>query len=137
MTELDSIISYITKNYWGAEKIVEAGVGKFTYVIEELHNRIPDCKLIVTDLEKPPELPSGVKFKRDNITKPNLKIYENADLIYSIRTPQELLSFLIKISEEIDSDLLIKPVSTEEAPEGGNLINYEGASFYLFKPKKK
>lgn len=133
MNNIDPIIKYISERYHDADKIIEVGIGKLTYTIEKLHNQMPDCKFIVTDIGSPPELPPKVEFKHDDITKPKLSIYENSGLIYSIRPPQELLSYLIETSKTVNSDLLIKSLSTEESPEKGELINYEGTAFYVFK----
>lgn len=134
MTELDSIANYIVENYGDASKIVEVGVGELARVMAKLRDELPDCELIVTDVEEPSNIPSGVHFEEDDITKPNLEVYEGSDLIYSIKTPQELQSSLIKVSGEVGADLLIKPVSSEEIPPGGKLTNYQGVAFHLFKP---
>ncbi|BDZ70728.1 hypothetical protein GCM10025861_12450 [Methanobacterium petrolearium] len=68
----------------------------------------------------------------DDIRQPNLKIYENAQLIYSIRPPEELHPHLENLSDITGADLIIKPLSTDSINTRGkmNLINYKKAVFY-------
>jgi hypothetical protein len=135
MEELRVIAGYIAQNYWSADKIVEVGVGKVPETVRELRSLLPKCRLVVTDIEEPEELPEGVRFVYDDVTEPNLQIYEGASLVYSIRPPSELQPSLFKIARKIGADLLIKSVADEGVPEGGKLVNYQGATFHLFGAK--
>jgi uncharacterized UPF0146 family protein len=54
-----------------------------------------------------------IKFLKDDILKPNYDIYRGTDLIYSIRPPIELIEYLVKISYEVNSALLIRLFSGE------------------------
>ena len=135
MEELRAIAGWISENYGTARKIVEVGVGKIPIVAAELRRLLPDCELLVTDIEEPPELPSGIKFARADVTEPDLSIYEGADLIYAIHPPPELQPHLTRVAREVAADLLLKLTGDEEAPEGQNLVNYRGAAFHLLKPR--
>lgn len=68
----------------------------------------------------------------DDIRQPDLKIYKDAELIYSIRPPEELHPYLEQLSEKLGADLIIKPLSTDSIHTRGkmNLINYKKAVFY-------
>ncbi|WP_292755769.1 UPF0146 family protein [Methanobacterium sp.] len=68
----------------------------------------------------------------DDIRQPDLKIYKDAGLIYSIRPPEELHPYLEKISKKTGADLIIKPLSTDSIQTGGkmDLVNYKKAVFY-------
>lgn len=78
----------------------------------------------------------------DDITRPDLKIYENSSLIYSIRPPTELHPFLIDVAITTGCDLIIKPLSTEfinisksnltklKDKNKIELINYKKSNFY-------
>ncbi len=136
MEELRAIANYIAGNYGSADKIVEVGVGKVPETMRELRRLLPRCQLVVTDIEEPEELPEGVKLVRDDVTEPNVQIYEDASLVYSIRPPSELQPSLFKIARKVGADLLIKPIAGEEVLEGGELANYERATFHLFRAER-
>lgn len=133
MQDLPPVAKWISKNYSSSEKIVEVGVGSRTKVLEGLKGELPECKLIATDIREVP-VPEGVDFVLDDILEPDLSLYRDADLIYSLRTPPELCSSLAKLAGEIGADLLLKPLSSEETSKLGKLVNYSGASFYLLSP---
>ncbi|KXA93694.1 hypothetical protein AKJ65_06065, partial [candidate division MSBL1 archaeon SCGC-AAA259E19] len=77
--------------------------------------------------------PEGVHLVRDDITDPEMDVYRGADLLFSLRTPMELYPFLEAMAREVKSDLMVKPVSSEESPSWGELINYSGVSFYVLR----
>jgi hypothetical protein len=135
--EFKAIAKYIAENYPSATKIVEVGVGKVPDVAIELQGLLPACEVIVTDVAELPELSGRVKFVHDDITEPNLGIYEGAALIYSVRPPPELQPYLLEVARGVGADLLIKPLAGESMSlRGGNLINYRGVAFYMFKAKE-
>jgi uncharacterized UPF0146 family protein len=134
--EFKAIAEYITQNYLSAKKIVEVGVGKVPDVAIELQRLLPECDVIVTDVVEPTELSGRVKFVRDDITEPKSSIYEGAALIYAVRPPPELQPYLLEVARKAGADLLIKPLASESMSlRGGNLINYQGIAFYVFKSK--
>jgi len=47
-------------------------------------------KLIAVVDAREIKAPAGIRFYVDNVTSPKLGIYSKADVIYSIRPPQEL-----------------------------------------------
>jgi uncharacterized UPF0146 family protein len=135
MREFQAIASYISENYGSASKIVEVGIGKVSVVAAELRRLLPGCDLVVTDVEELPGLPAGAKFVCDDITAPDLSVYEGADLIYAIRPPPELQPHLLRVAHEVGADLLLKLTSDEEAAGGWKLVNYQGVTLHLFGPK--
>jgi uncharacterized UPF0146 family protein len=87
---------------------------------------------------EPTELSGRVKFVRDDITEPNLSIYKGAVLVYSVRPPPELQPYLLGVAREAGADLIIKTLAGENTSlKGGNLINYHGVAFYVFRGKRK
>ncbi len=130
MEELEKIADWIAKNYSNADKIVEVGIGNTSYTMDKLKELLPQTTLVATDSRKV-SVPNEINFELDDITNPTMSIYQNSDLIYSIRIPPELYPSIFELAEETDSDVLFKPVSSEEAPPKGKLINYSGISFYL------
>ena len=138
MHEFIAIADYIAENYPSAKKIVEVGVGKVPDVAIEVQRLLPKCGVIVTDVAEQTELLVRVKFVHDDITEPNLNIYEGAALIYSVRPPPELQPYLLQVAQKAGADLLIKPLASESMYlKGGNLINYQGIAFYVFRVKSK
>lgn len=136
MKELKSIASWISKNYTSANKVVEVGVGNTTKVLSELRKKIPNCELIATDVREV-DTPEGVNFMLDDVTDPDMNIYRGSYLIFSIRAPPELYSHLVNLARKIKTDLLVKPLSSEESPQWGELINYSGTTFYILKNFKE
>ena len=125
-------VEYIINNYQGAQKIVEVGVGSRSGVLEELDKAL-DAQVIGTDIK-----PDDPEIVADDITNPDLRIYENADIIYSLRLPIELHPYIEKVANIAGSDLIIKPLSTEYVDHKHRfrevkLVNYKGVFFYLFK----
>lgn len=115
---------YIITNYEDASRIVEVGVGGFTLVAFTLKEHL-NLDIIMTDI-KP-----YAKVTVDDITDPDMDIYKNADLIYSIRPPEELQPHIIRVAEFVRADLIIKPLSTEFITDKTmKLINYKKANFY-------
>jgi uncharacterized protein len=123
----DSISEYIQRNYSHAPKIVEVGVGRFPVVARNLKEHLK-INIIMIDV-----IPS-YDIIQDDICHPDLKIYKGAQLIYSIRPPEELHPCLVKVAQEVGSDLIIKPLSADciNSNESFNLINYKKAVFYKF-----
>ena len=73
---------------------------------------------------------------RDDITNPNLDLYRDTDIIYSIRPPSELQPYLVKLALETGSQLIIKPLTNEDLNTGKvkmKLKNYKKASFYTLR----
>ena len=136
MKELEKIAEWIFQNYPSAEKIVEVGVGGITRVLEVLNGKMPETKLIATDVREVP-VPQGVEFVQDDVKDPEIEIYKGADLIYSMRPPAEFYPFLSEIADKSGADLLVNPVSSEESPRWGNPVNHSGVFFYLKRPDEK
>jgi uncharacterized UPF0146 family protein len=118
---------YIIQHYSHANRIVEVGVGRFNPVALDLQRRLK-VNIIMTDIK-----PCHQQVVQDDITHPDLKIYKNAELIYSIRPPEELHPYLQQVAEDVGADLIIKPFSTDSinTPRNMKLVNYKKAVFFL------
>ena len=111
-------------------KIAEIGVGKFDKIAETLSNR-ENITIIKTDI-----IPKDSSVIKDDITNPNLELYEDVDIIYSIRPPSELQPHLVDLARKIDSQLIIKQLTNEDlntSKANMKLKNYNRASFYILK----
>ena len=109
-------------------RIVEVGVGKFNETYSYL-NSFDDVEIIKVDVD-----PVDDSVVYDDITKPNLDLYKDVDIIYSIRPPSELQPYLIDLKEKTNSTLIIRPLFNEDLNTGKSkmkLKNYKKASFYI------
>ena len=111
-------------------RIAEIGVGKFDMIANMLSER-ENIILIKTDI-----LPKDSTVIKDDITNPNIDLYRNTDIIYSIRPPSELQPYLVSLALEVDSQLIIKPLTNEDLNTGRvkmKLKNFRKASFYTLR----
>jgi uncharacterized UPF0146 family protein len=111
-------------------RIAEIAVGKFDKIAEYLSTK-DNITLIKTDIA-----PKDDTVIKDDITKPNLDLYRDMDMIYSIRPPSELQPHLVNLALEIGSQLIIKPLTNEDLNTGRvkmKLKNYKKASFYTLR----
>ncbi len=117
---------YIIENYKNASRIVEVGVGGFPRVGLTLQEHL-NMDIIMTDIK-----PYHEFVIVDDITNPDLNIYRDASLIYSIRPPEELQQHIKVVAEAVGADLIIKPLSTEfiQPLRSMILINYKKAIFF-------
>ena len=111
-------------------RIAEVAVGKFDRIANCLASK-DNITLIKTDI-----MPKDESVIKDDITDPNLELYEDTDIIYSIRPPSELHPYLVSLALEIDSQLIIKPLTNEDLNTGKvkmKLKNYKKASFFTLR----
>ena len=111
-------------------RIAEIAVGRFDGISEMLGEK-ENITLIKTDIATADE--SVIK---DDITNPKLDLYEDVDIIYSIRPPSELQPHLVKLAEKVDAMLIIKPLTGEDLNTGRakmQLKNFRKASFYILR----
>lgn len=127
----DDFAEYILSEVGENEvKIAEIAVGKFDRIAEYLASK-DNITLIKTDI-----LPKDETVIKDDITNPNLELYKDMDILYSIRPPSELQPYLVKLALEIDSQLIIKPLTNEDLNTGKvkmKLKNFRKASFYTLR----
>lgn len=111
-------------------KIVEIGVGKFQTISNNLSlNENIDVLMIDID-------PANENIIKDDVFSPNMSIYENADILFSIRPPAEIQAAIMKIRDEVNATLIIKPLFNEDLnmkTQKMKLKNYKRASFYIYE----
>ena len=127
----DDFAEYILSEAGESEvRIAEIAVGKFDKIAEYLSVK-DNIILIKTDIA-----PKDDTVIKDDITNPNLDLYRDIDMIYSIRPPSELQPHLVNLALEIGSQLIIKPLTNEDLNTGRvkmKLKNYKKASFYTLR----
>ena len=111
-------------------KIVEIGIGKFHTISENLRKN-ENIELIMTDID-----PANENIIKDDVFNPNMDLYENVDIIFSIRPPAELQEAIMKIRDKVNAILIIKPLFNEDLnmkTQKMKLKNYNRASFYIYE----
>ena len=111
-------------------KIVEIGAGKFQTISNNL-NKHENIEVIMTDID-----PANEKIIKDDVFNPNMALYENADIIFSIRPPAEIQEAIMKIRDNVNATLIIKPLFNEDLnmkTKKMKLKNHNRASFYIYE----
>ncbi len=111
-------------------KIVEIGAGKFQTISKNL-NENENIDVVMTDID-----PANENIIRDDVFNPNMNIYKDADILFSIRPPAELQEAIMKIRDNVNATLIIKPLFNEDLnmkTKKMKLKNYNRASFYIYE----
>lgn len=109
--------------------IAEIGIGKF----EDIYNFLThqkDINILKTDIN-----PLNDNIIKDDIMNPNMNLYNNIDIIYSIRPPYEIHPYLMELRDKTKSILIIKPLFNEDINiknKKMKLKNYKKTSFYIY-----
>ena len=111
-------------------KIVEIGAGKFQTISKNLSEN-ENIDIVMTDID-----PANENIIKDDVFNPNMSIYNGADILFSIRPPAELQEAIMKIRDEVNATLIIKPLFNEDLKmktKKMKLKNYNRASFYIYE----
>jgi uncharacterized UPF0146 family protein len=130
--DTEDIADFITLSYSDAETIIEVGVGVNPWVSKLVKERLPKTRVIVTDVDKEKliyvrKLCPNLELMHENILEPHLKVYYDANLVFSIRPPPELVPELFRLSQRVGCNILIRPYSSEEG--GYNYLKIHGWRF--------
>jgi uncharacterized protein len=117
------LADYVAARYG---RIAEIGIGHFPDMAYFLMER--GVKVIATDIY--PFQYDGLNVVTDDITEPELSIYENIKLLYSMRPPSELVPYMKRLAGMISADLIVKPLSSEYMD--GELMRYGNVPFYFW-----
>ena len=110
-------------------KIVEIGVGRFQSISNRLQEN-ENIEVIMTDIN-----PSNENVVKDDIFNPNMRLYENTDILFSIRPPAEIQKAIMDLRAELNCILIIKPLFNEDLNielKKMKLKNHGRASFYIY-----
>ena len=111
-------------------RIVEIGAGKFQTISKNLSEN-ENIDIVMTDID-----PADENIIRDDVFNPNMNIYKDADILFSIRPPAELQEAIMKIRDNVNATLIIKPLFNEDLnmkTKKMKLKNYNRASFYIYE----
>lgn len=131
ISDFEDIAEYIIDHY--RNKVVEVGVGSLPHVAFLLKEKLD---VVITDINE--QKYAGVRFCRDDIFNPDMGIYRNASLIYSIRPPIDIQDAIANIAKKVGSDLIIRPFGNEKADlrkyfKEYSLVNYKSTRFYMYR----
>jgi len=118
---INNIASYITEQY---SRVAEIGIGHFPDIALMLKQN--GVHVFATDIR--PLFHDGIHVYTDDVTDPSIQLYRDRELLYSYKTPGELVPYIVRLARHILSDVLIKPLSSEY-PDG-TLVRYENTTFF-------
>ena len=121
--KMKGLSEYIVSRYRNA---VEIGIGHFPDIAFDLLGR--RVRVFATDITQ--FRYEGLKVIVDDITEPDIPVYQGSDLIYSIRPPMELVPYMKRIAGKISADLVVKPLSSEYMD--GQLIRQGDTTFHIW-----
>ncbi|MEO2117909.1 MAG: UPF0146 family protein [Methanocaldococcus sp.] len=128
------IISEFIKNFAeenNCKKIAEIGIGFNFDVARKLNNYF---NLIVIDINEKSVKKArllGLNAYKDDLFNPNINLYEDVDLMYSIRPPRDLQMYMFDLSKKVNANLIIRPLLNEMPIKELKLKNYKGEVFYI------
>ena len=113
----DELVEYIGENYSRASKIVELGVGSRIEVAERIKKYLPLAEVLVMDNDETwvrRHLTSPVRAVVDDLMSPQMPIYKDATLVYSVHPPLEIVGPMVELAGRVGADLLVVPRSDEQ-----------------------
>jgi uncharacterized protein len=113
----NSVGGYISSHYFRA---VEVGIGRNTHAAEMVSKA--GVLLRSTDV-KSLEHHSTLNFVMDDVFEPDLSLYRQADVIYSIRPAIEMVPPMIDLARAINCDLIVYHLGFEVYGNGGDKID--------------
>jgi uncharacterized UPF0146 family protein len=117
------VVEYITGKY---DDAVEIGIGHFPDVALALKGK--GVKVLATDIKQFQY--GGLKVVVDDVTEPDLSLYNRVHVIYALRPPMELVPYMVRLAKAISTDLIVKPLASEYP--GGQLTGSGNSAFYLW-----
>ena len=109
------------------DSVVEVGVGNRPDIAAELASR--GLTVTATDVRERP-VPDGVAFVEDDVTDPDIAVYEGADVVFARNCPPELHRPLRDLARRVGAacwfttlggDPPAVPVEAEQLPDGVTL----------------
>lgn len=119
----EGLVNYISDRYSSA---VEIGIGHFSDVAFALLKK--GMQIFATDVL--PFKYNGLRVIADDIMEPDLTVYTDIDLLYSLRPPPELIYYMVKLTRRLKADLIVKPLSPDYFE--GKLLRHGNTTFFLW-----
>ncbi|UUX91762.1 UPF0146 family protein [Methanoplanus endosymbiosus] len=111
------IADYLSDNYSSA---IEIGIGRNPDVAAALKERGVDVSAV--DIRKYSD-DYGIEFNCDDVYSPDLTLYADKEVIYSVRPGIEMIPSMISIADKVGSDLIVYHLGCEIYMDGGEIID--------------
>ncbi len=108
---------YIADHY---HNVVEVGVGSNFCAAELISGSAINIRC--TDI-KDQNPPAGVFFFTDDVFSPDIALYKEADLVYSIRPAEEMMPPLIALARRLNCDLIVYHLGFEGYADRGEILD--------------
>lgn len=130
----DDLAEYLRSNYPIGARVIEVGIGRHPDIALLLRDTFD---LVCTDVTDPGT--PGIRFIKDDIFRPDMSLYKDAVLIYSIRPPIDLQDSMAAVASSVGADLIIRPFASERTDLSRffprfRCVNYKKAFFNLYQP---
>ncbi|MCM8812656.1 MAG: UPF0146 family protein [Candidatus Omnitrophica bacterium] len=116
----DILREYLVARYPDPQKIVEIGIGPNPHCAGILAEsfRLP-VEIVVTDLFAPIVRNAVMRYpflrgEVDDVMQPDMRIYQDAQVIYALRPQPGLFPFILKIAQTVGADMLVVIYDGEE-----------------------
>jgi uncharacterized UPF0146 family protein len=119
---VEDLAEYIAGRY---RKSAEIGIGHFPHLAFALASKGVD--VFATDIT--PFSYEGLKVVIDDVTNPDISLFNGVDLIYSMRPPPELVYYMDRLAARICAAVIVKPLSSEFV-EGKKVARHGDATFF-------
>jgi len=115
------------------DSLVEVGVGRRP----ELAGSLADAGVAVTATDvRYREVPDAVDFQRDDVTDPDLAVYEGADAIYAVNLPEELQRPTRDVARAVDAAFLFTTLGAEHPAISAAPETLPGETLYRAEPER-
>src|SRR5207247_8872616 len=84
---------------------------------ERIKKHLPLAEVLVMDNEEASvrrDLTSAVRAVADDVMSPQMPIYKDATLVYSVHPPLEIVGPMVELAGRVGADLLVVPRSDEQ-----------------------
>jgi len=119
---VEELAEYIACRYG---KSAEIGIGHFPELAYALIAKGVD--VFATDII--PFCYEGLRFIVDDVTMPDVSLYDGVDLIYSMRPPPELIFHMDRLAARLCVSLIVKPLSAEFI-DGREAVRHGDTTFF-------
>lgn len=110
------------------DRLVEVGIGNRTDVVAALADR--GRSVTATDVHER-EVPEDVAFVRDDVTDPDISVYDSTDAIYARNCPPELHQSLLSVAERVDAACLFTTLGGDQPAVPVERRTVESGTLYV------
>lgn len=122
------LVDYISGTY---NNVAEIGIGHCPDVAFALIKQ--GVKVFATDIRQFQY--NGLSVILDDVTEPDFFLYASVDLIYSLRTPPELIPYIIRLAKVVSADVIVKPLTSDYV--GDKMIRNGNTTFFFWEYYEK